>query len=148
MKRIVLKRGRDESLRRFHPWVFSGAVDRIEGDPYEGEVVEVVSSDGEFLAYGHYQVGSISVRVLAFDQEYEPVDGEFELGFWVEKLYLAYKMRRTLGVDNGQTNCYRLVHGEGDNLPGLIIDYYDGVAVVQAHTAGLDFYAEQICEGL
>lgn len=148
IKKIILKKGRDESLKRFHPWVFSGAVQKIEGEPYEGEVVEVVDFAGEFLAYGHYQVGSISVRVLAFDQEYEPVDGEFGLDFWVEKIYLAYKMRRTLGIDNTQTNCYRLVHGEGDNLPGLIIDYYDGVAVVQAHSAGMYLSQEKICEAL
>lgn len=148
MKRVVLKKGRDESLKRFHPWVFSGAVDRILGEPYEGEVVEVVNHSEEFMAYGHYQVGSITVRVLSFDQEYEPVDGEFELDFWIEKIYLAYKMRRLLGIDNPQTNCYRLVHGEGDNLPGLIIDYYDGVAVIQSHSAGMYLSENKICAAL
>lgn len=146
--KIVLKKGREDSLKRFHPWVFSGAVERIEGELKEGEVVEVTDYSGAFLAYGHYQIGSITVRVLTFDKKYIPIGGEFELLFWVERISAALNMRRALGIISHQTNCYRLIHGEGDNLPGLIIDYYDGVAVVQAHSAGMFLSLEKICDAL
>jgi len=133
MTKIILKKGRDESLRRFHPWVFSGAIAQISGQPSEGDVVGVFSSDGDFLAYGHYQIGSIAVRVLSFS-------GEDVLGpdFWVNMIRKALKVRESAGlVSIGDTNCFRLVHGEGDGLPGLIIDWYDGVCVMQAHSVGM-----------
>ena len=142
MSKIILKKGRDESLRRFHPWVFSGAVASIEGGaPEEGEIVTVYSSSRELLAAGHYQVGSISVRVLSFDTSCLMPD------FYEQRLSAALAMRRAL-LDEADTNCFRLVHGEGDMLPGLIIDYYDGVAVMQAHSAGMFKSRELISKAL
>ena len=140
MIRIILKKGRDESLRRFHPWVFSGAIANVQGQPAEGDLVAVYSADGEFLACGHYQIGSISVRVLSFDSDVLSPD------FWEIMLSRAYAVRKLIA--NESTNCYRLVHGEGDNLPGLIIDYYDGVCVMQAHSVGMFRAKAQICEAL
>ena len=221
MNKIILKRGREESLRRFHPWVFSGAVAQIVGNVIEGEVVEVVNSEGQFIAYGHYQIGSISVRVLSFHQTFTPTDATpadatrateatdithvseitdasraeaandascaaeatdaihtdatrasattdatdkksthaseaakpthvpeaaddteprcafFGVDFWVDKLSKALAMRKLSGVVSSNTTAYRLVHGEGDSLPGLIIDIYKGTAVLQAHSAGM-----------
>ena len=139
MIKIILKRGRDESLRRFHPWVFSGAIADVQGNPSEGDMVSVHASDGECLAYGHFQVGSIAVRVLSFD------DSALSQDFWEVMLSRALQVRIATGLhcnpdmSSGEikTNCYRLVHGEGDNLPGLIIDYYDGVCVLQAHSVGM-----------
>ena len=132
MIKIILKKGRDESLRRFHPWVFSGAIADIQGNPAEGDVVAVHASDGTFLACGHYQIGSIAVRVLSFDADVNAPD------FWEIMLSRALQVRISCGLHGStETNCYRLVHGEGDNLPGLIIDYYDGVCVMQAHSAGM-----------
>ena len=130
---VYLKPGKEESLKRFHPWVFSGAIARIEGEPEEGEVVDVYTSRKEFVARGHYQVGSIAFRVLTFRQE-EPVDQ----AFWVRRLQAAYDLRRALGLAGDPLNdTYRLVHGEGDNLPGLIVDVYGHTAVMQAHSAGM-----------
>ena len=143
MIKIILKKGREESLRRFHPWVFSGAIAEVQGNPAEGDMVAVHASDGSLLAYGHYQIGSIAVRVLSFD------DSALHPDFWETMLSRALQMRISCGLHvtsghsvtseliGGQTNCYRLVHGEGDNLPGLIIDYYDGVCVMQAHSVGM-----------
>ena len=143
MIKITLKKGRDESLRRFHPWVFSGAIAEVHGNPAEGDVVAVHASDGSFLAYGHYQVGSIAVRVLSFDESAVRTD------FWETMLARALQVRVSCGLHgNVHTNCYRLVHGEGDNLPGLIIDYYDGVCVMQAHSAGMFRAKKQITEAL
>lgn len=143
MIKIILKRNREESLLRFHPWVFSGAIAEIQGNPAEGDLVAVHASDGGLLAYGHYQIGSIAVRVLSFDESALRPD------FWEEKLSRALQMRIACGLHgNAETNCYRLVHGEGDNLPGLIIDYYDGVCVMQAHSVGMFRAKKQICEGL
>ena len=131
-KKVFLKPGKEESLKRFHPWVFSGAIARVEGEPEEGEVVDVYTSKKEFIACGHFQIGSIAVRVLSFRQE--PIDH----AFWVRRLQVAKDLRCALGVlGNPQNNTYRLVHGEGDNLPGLIIDVYDHTAVMQAHSAGM-----------
>ena len=144
MTKIILKKGRDESLRRFHPWVFSGAVAQIVGQPSEGDVVGVFAHDGSFLAYGHYQIGSIAVRILSFA-------GEDVLGpdFWVNMISKALKVRQATGLANGlETNCFRLVHGEGDGLPGLIIDWYDGVCVMQAHSVGMFRAKGAICEAL
>lgn len=143
MKRLLLKRGKEESLRRFHPWVFSGAVQQMDEGIEEGEVVRVVTSSGDFIAVGHYQIGSIAVRVLSFrDVE---IDGEF----WYSRLKSALEMRRSIGIaDNPQNNTYRLVHGEGDLLPGLVIDVYGKTAVMQAHSVGMHASRVQIAEQL
>ena len=150
MIKLILRKGREESLRRFHPWVFSGAVAEIQGRPAEGDIVAVHASDGTLLAYGHYQIGSIAVRVLSFD------DAALRPDFFEQRIAAALAMRRTVGLAGaaesaesaGVTNCYRLVHGEGDNLPGLIIDYYDGVCVMQAHSVGMFRSKNRICEAL
>ncbi len=143
MIKIILKHGREESLRRFHPWVFSGAIADIQGNPAEGDLVAVHASDGSILAYGHYQIGSIAVRVLSFD------DSALRPDFWEEKLSRAFQVRVACGLHkSGTTNCYRLVHGEGDNLPGLIIDYYDGVCVMQAHSVGMFRAKKHISDAL
>lgn len=143
MDKVILKRGREESLKRFHPWVFSGAIAQITGNPAEGDVVGVYASDGTFLACGHYQIGSIAVRVLSFDSDVLKPD------FWKAMLSRALEERKTLGLSGqGRTTCYRLVHGEGDNLPGLIIDWYDGVCVMQAHSAGMFRSRLQITDAL
>ncbi len=149
MIKVILKKGRDESLRRFHPWVFSGAIAEIQGSPAEGDIVSVHSSDGNVLAYGHYQIGSIAVRVLSFDES------ALRLDFWEVMLSRALAVRVSCGLHtdgdagaSAATNCYRLVHGEGDNLPGLIIDYYDGVCVMQAHSVGMFRAKKQISDAL
>ena len=132
MDKIILKPRREESLLRFHPWVFSGAVAQIVGHPAEGDLVSVCSADGKLLCCGHYQIGSIAVRVLSFDEDPTQAD------FWLRMLTRAYKLREAYGLTASETtNCYRLVHGEGDGLPGLIIDYYNGVCVLQAHSVGM-----------
>lgn len=142
-KKVYLKPGKEESLKRFHPWVFSGAIARIEGEPEEGEIVDVFTSKKEFIACGHYQVGSIAVRVLSFTQQ------EIDRDFWRQKLQVAKDLRVALGlIGNPENNTYRLVHGEGDNLPGLIIDVYDHTAVVQAHSAGMHVFRMEIAEAL
>ena len=142
-KKVYLKPGKEESLKRFHPWVFSGAIARVEGEPEEGEIVDVYTSKKEFIACGHFQIGSIGVRVLSFVQE--TIDHEF----WVRKLAVAKDLRVALGlIGNPQNNTYRLVHGEGDNLPGLIIDVYDHTAVMQAHSAGMHVYRMEIADAL
>lgn len=142
-KKVYLKPGKEESLKRFHPWVFSGAIARVEGEPEEGEVVDVYTSQKEFIACGHFQVGSIAVRVLSFRQE------TIDHAFWVRRLEVAKDLRRALGlIGNSQNNTYRLVHGEGDNLPGLIIDVYDHTAVMQAHSAGMHVYRMEIADAL
>jgi len=142
-KKVYLKAGKEESLKRFHPWVFSGAIARIEGEPEEGEIVNVYTSKKEFIACGHFQIGSIAVRVLTFRQE------EINRDFWKHRLEVALDLRRSLNlVDNPENNTYRLVHGEGDNLPGLIIDVYGQTAVMQAHSAGMHVYRLEIAEAL
>ena len=143
MIKIILKRGREESLLRFHPWVFSGAIAEVQGNPSEGDIVSVHASDGECLAYGHYQIGSIAVRVLSFD------DSALRPDYWEYMLSRALQVRVACGLHGSEnTNCYRLVHGEGDNLPGLIIDYYDGVCVMQAHSVGMFRAKKQISDAL
>ena len=142
-KKVYLKAGKEESLKRFHPWVFSGAIARIEGEPEEGEVVDVYTSKKEFIACGHFQIGSIAVRVLTFRQE------EINRDFWKHRLEVALDLRRSLNlVDNPENNTYRLVHGEGDNLPGLIVDVYGQTAVMQAHSAGMHVYRMEIAEAV
>lgn len=143
MIKIILKKGREESLLRFHPWVFSGAIAQVHGTPSEGDIVGVYASDGTFLACGHYQIGSIAVRVLSFDSDVLAPD------FWETMISRALQVRIAAGIaGSSDTNCYRLVHGEGDNLPGLIIDYYDGVCVMQAHSVGMFRARKQISEAL
>ena len=143
MIKIILKKGREESLRRFHPWVFSGAIAEIQGNPSEGDIVAVYASDGGFMAYGHYQIGSIAVRILSFD------DSALRADFWENMLTRALNVRIGCGLHgNASTDCYRLVHGEGDNLPGLIIDYYSGVCVMQAHSVGMFRAKKQITDAL
>ena len=142
-KKVYLKPGKEESLKRFHPWVFSGAIAKVEGEPEEGEVVDVYTSKKEFIACGHFQIGSIAVRVLTFRQE------EINRDFWKRRLEVALDLRRSLNlVDNPENNTYRLVHGEGDNLPGLIIDVYGQTAVMQAHSAGMHVDRLEIAEAL
>jgi len=143
MSKVYLRKGRDASLRRFHPWVFSGAIANIVGNPAEGDIVAVYSSEGEYLASGHYQIGSIAVRILSFNGDPNAED------FWENAIRSAYKAREAVGLtDSKDTNCYRLVHGEGDGLPGLIIDYYDGVCVMQAHSVGMFRSKNKIADAL
>ena len=144
MVKVILKHGRDESLRRFHPWVFSGAVAQVQGTPAEGDIVGVYSAEGQFLASGHWQVGSIAVRILSFDAD--PTAPEF----WTDSISRAYAARQAvcLSGQDTDTNCFRLIHGEGDGLPGLIVDWYDGVCVMQAHSVGMFRAKMQICEAL
>jgi 23S rRNA (cytosine1962-C5)-methyltransferase len=193
MVKVFLKRGRDESLRRFHPWVFSGAVAQVQGSPAEGDIVGVYSAEGQFLASGHWQIGSIAVRILSFDADPTAPD------FWINSISRALAVREAVGLysigaeptgelppktsgdagplplpseagpsllrsrgwlrfseavagsDNSSpsgTNCFRLIHGEGDGLPGLIVDWYDGVCVMQAHSVGMFRSKGQICEAL
>lgn len=142
-KKLYLKPGKEESLKRFHPWVFSGAIARVEGEPEEGEVVDVYTSKKEFIACGHFQIGSIAVRVLTFRQE------KINHDFWKRRLEVALDLRRSLNlVENPENNTCRLVHGEGDNLPGLIIDVYGQTAVMQAHSVGMHVYRMEIAEAL
>ena len=143
MNKVYLKPKKEESLLRFHPWVFSGAIARVEGNPEEGEVVEVYTSDKQYIAAGHYQIGSIAVRVLTFKKE------EINHEFWVRRLTVARDLRQALRLIGTPTNnACRLVHGEGDNLPGLIIDLYDHTAVMQAHSAGMHVYRHEIASAL
>lgn len=146
MTSVILRKGREDSLLRFHPWVFSGAIARLEGDePAEGDVVEVRSASGQVMGCGHWQIGSIAVRILCFG---EPVLPE---GFWKMRIGAALAERNALGLapeEATATTCYRLVHGEGDSLPGLIIDYYGGVCVMQAHSAGMFLARHEIAAAL
>ena len=142
-KEIRLKRGKEESLRRFHPWVFSGAILKIDEGVGEGDVVRVLANSGDFIAVGHYQEGSIAVRVLSFS------DVQIDDEFWHSRLSSALKMRQAIGIaDNPDNNTYRLVHGEGDNLPGLIIDVYGQTAVMQAHSIGMHLCRKEIAHAL
>ena len=143
MKNLQLKGGKEDSLLRFHPWVFSGAIQQADADLSEGDVVRVVRRDGTFMAVGHYQAGSIAVRILSFRDV--PIDSQF----WYARLESALRMRIAIGMaDNPQNNTYRLVHGEGDLLPGLIIDVYGKTAVMQAHSIGMHLSRVQIAEQL
>ena len=146
-KTVHLKKGKEESLGRFHPWVFSGAIHHIDDRPEEGDVVRVVSADGRFLAVGHIQIGSIAVRVLSFD------DITIDKHFWHQRLAAAYDVRKSIFPQwsNGNselTNAFRLVHGEGDGLPGLVIDVYDRTAVMQAHSVGMHVSRQEIADAL
>lgn len=143
MKKVILKKGKEESLQRFHPWIFSGAIQTIEGEPEEGDVVDVYTAGGQWICAGHIQVGSIAVRVLTFKKR------EIDAQFWKERLAAALDVRRSLGlVDREDHTIYRLVHGEGDNLPGLVIDIYGRTAVMQAHSVGMHCAREVIAQAL
>ena len=142
-KAVILKRGKEESLQRFHPWIFSGAIQRIEGKPEEGDVVTVYTNDHKFIARGHVQVGSIAVRVLTFNDE--PIDQ----AFWNRRIATAYDLRERTGISSREdNNTYRLVHGEGDNLPGLIVDIYGDTAVMQAHSVGMHVCRMEIAKAM
>lgn len=137
--KIILKPGKEQSVLRLHPWIFSGAIGKIEGSPAEGDIVEVFSHEHNFLAMGHYQIGSIMVRIFSFQQVFPDTD------FWKQKIRSAYNMRQALHLtENDETNVYRLVNGEGDGMPGLIIDYYNGVVVMQMHSVGMFRLRDQI----
>lgn len=143
IKTIQLKKGKEESLKRFHPWIFSGAILRMDEGIEEGELVKVVTFDREFVAIGHYQIGSIAVRILSFS------DVNIDQEFWRSRLKAALDMRVAIGIaDNPTNNTYRLVHGEGDSLPGLIIDCYGKTAVMQAHSVGMHVERLHVCEAL
>lgn len=143
MTKVILKSGKEASLERFHPWVFSGAVAKMTGEPEEGEVVEVYTASGEFIAIGHYQIGSIAVRVLSFEKR------AIDKAFIVERLTAAYNMRKAMNLDfSERNNTFRLVHGEGDFLPGLIIDIYGSTAVMQAHSVGMHLMRNLIAESV
>ncbi len=141
-KKIILKKGKEESLKRFHPWVFSGAIAKMDNDIEEGDLVSVYTSAGDFIAVGHFQIGSIAVRVLDFAQR---VIGE---DFFVERLQRAYDLRQAIGLVRDDNNAFRLVHGEGDFLPGLVVDVYGATAVVQAHSPGMHFARNIIAQSL
>ena len=139
MKQIYLKRGKEESLLRFHPWIFSGAIHHADNDITDGEVVRVVNAEGKFIAVGHYQMGSIAVRVLSFS------DVDIDAAFWQSRLKSALQMRQAIGLtDKSVNDTYRLVHGEGDHLPGLIVDVYGETAVMQAHSIGMHLMRKEI----
>ena len=141
--KVILGSGKDQSVRRFHPWIFSGAIKKIKGEVQEGDVVEVYSNHDELLAMGHYQSGSIAVRVFA-NEAVTP-----DVAFWTSKIQDAFDTRQAMGlVDNEQTNVYRLLFGEGDGMPGLIIDFYNGTAVLQSHSVGMHRSRLDIAEAL
>lgn len=139
---IRLKRGKEESLRRFHPWVFSGAVASLPDTLEEGDLVRVVTHEGELMGVGHWQIGSIAVRMLAFGV------AELPAGYFGERLRKAYGLRRALGLMREDNDCFRLVHGEGDFLPGLVVDIYGSTAVMQAHSPGMHFCRMEIADAL
>lgn len=141
-KKIKLKPKKEESLKRFHPWIFSGAVQQKDDNLEEGEVVNVYTANNEFIAVGHYQIGSIEVRVLSFKEE------EINPGFWQKRLSSALELRRAIGLLSPTNNSFRLIHGEGDSLPGLIIDVYGETAVIQSHSVGMHESRMMICDAL
>ena len=142
-KSIYLKKGKEESLNRFHPWIFSGAIRHMDEGIEEGEIVNVYTNSNDFIAVGHYQIGSITVRVLSFSNI------EINHDYWCKRLEAAFKMRQSIGIaDSLENNTYRLVHGEGDFLPGLVIDCYGETAVMQAHSVGMHVCREDICRAL
>lgn len=140
-KKITLKSGKDQSVRRFHPWIFSGAIKKIFGDPAEGDIVEVYDNKDEFLAVGHYQPSSIAVRILSFEKE------KIDRVLFRKRIISAVEYRKNLGLlSDSETNVFRIIHAEGDQLPGLIVDYYNGVAVMQMHSAGMYRMKQDIAE--
>ena len=141
--KIYLKKNKEESLKRLHPWIFSGAIMKMDEGIAEGDVVDVVGYNGEFIGKGHYQIGSIAVRMLTFSEE------EIDEAFWQKRLSSALQMRIAIGVaDNKNNDTYRLVHGEGDNMPGLVVDCYGKTAVIQAHSVGVHYQRNMIANAL
>lgn len=141
--KVTLNSGKDHSLKRFHPWVFSGAIKKISGEVQEGDVVEVYSAQHEFLGMGHFQIGSIAIRMFAFEQVLP------DYAFWKDKIQRAFNFRSQLNLTNNpSTNCYRLCFGEGDGLPGFIIDYYNGTAVFQTHSIGMHLLKDTFVKAL
>jgi len=141
--KIILKHGKEAPVLRFHPWIFSGAIHKITGEVKNGDIVEVFSNKDAYLATGHYQTGSIAVRVFCYEQQ------EINFAFWKLKLQNAFQLRKQLNLTNtASTNVYRLVHGEGDDLPGLIVDYYNGSCVIQSHSAGMHIARTEIANAL
>ena len=141
--KLILKPGKEQSIKRYHPWIFSGAIEKTIGNPNEGEVVDLYSNNDEFLARGHYQPDSITVRILTFEEE------NIDSVFWKKRLQKAIDHRTSCGLYNSEsTNVFRLVHGEGDSLPGLIIDFYNGVAVIQCHSGGMYLSRKEIALSL
>ncbi len=141
--RVILKSGKDQSVRRYHPWIFSGAIKKIKGEVQEGDIVEVYDNKDEFLAAGHYANGSIAIRILTFTEK------TIEEDFWYNKIKAAYDYRKNMGIiDSQETNTYRMIHAEGDGLPGLIVDFYNGTAILQTHSVGMYRNKEQIVEAL
>lgn len=141
-KKIILKPKKEDSLLRFHPWIFSGAIQQKDNNIQEGEVVSVYTASGDFIALGHFQIGSIAVRVLSFSER------KIDDAFWKEKIAVAYDLRRSIGLVREDNNSFRLVHGEGDNLPGLIVDVYAGTAVMQSHSVGMHESRTAICKAI
>lgn len=142
LSKIILKRGKAESLKRFHPWVFSGAIAQLPARLNEGELVEIYDSEDHYIATGHYQIGSIAVRVLTFRQQ--PIDRQF----WLRRIQQAYEVRQRIDLIRPDNNAYRLIHGEGDRLPGLVVDMYADTAVLQAHSVGMHMQRQIIAEAL
>jgi 23S rRNA (cytosine1962-C5)-methyltransferase len=140
MKKVYLRKGKEDSLLRFHPWVFSGAIAKVDEGIEEGDLVKVISSSGRFVAIGHFQIGSIAVRVLSFE------DRDINRLFWEERISAAYEVRKSLHLLRENNNTFRLIHGEGDLLPGLIIDIYGDSAVIQAHSVGMHYVRQTIAE--
>lgn len=141
-KKIILKPKKEEALKRFHPWIFSGAIAHKDTNLIDGELVDIFTHDDKFIAVGHYQSGSIEVRILSF------VETQVDDKFWIEKLTAAYNLRKSIGIISDSNTAYRLVHGEGDNLPGLIIDIYGKTAVMQSHSIGMHRSKVQIAKAL
>ena len=141
--KIVLKPGKEQSLKRFHTWVFSGAIQKIYGKVAEGDLVSVYSSENEFLGTGHYQIGSIAIRIVTFSDEV------IDYNFWKKKIENIWNLRKSLGfAETTETNVFRLVNGEGDGMPGLIIDFYNGTAVMQMHSIGMYLIREELVKAL
>ena len=143
INKIFLRKGREESIKRFHPWVFSGAIDKVEGSVTDGDLVELYDWKGEYLATGHAATGSIAVKIYLFAPEKHTSD------IWLKKLKKAYALRERLGYTNSaDSNAYRLVFSEADGLPGVIIDYYNGVAVIQLHSQGMELIKNELAEAV
>ncbi len=142
MTEIILKEGKEESLKRFHPWVFSGAIKKIKGKVEEGDLVQVFDSQHNYMGVGHFQNSSIAVRILSFE------DANIDKNYWENRIRKAYEVRQSLGLLRDDNNTFRLIHGEGDAIPGLIVDIYDGTAIMQAHSAGIHYMRKEIAEAI
>ena len=140
--KVILKEGKEENLHRFHPWIFSGAIKKIQGKVEEGDIVEVVDSKLGFQGLGHYQIGSIAIRILSFKEI------NIDQNFWIDRIKKAYQVRLDLGLIQDSNNTFRLVHGEGDSLPGLIVDIYSKTAIVQAHSVGMHYARNMVADAI